>query len=202
MWDLLGHSSCSRACRWDGFWKNGQTLAKGKNSYHSLLSWTSLSSVWLREKCKNFMLFLPLQIQLGRRKTGVRISSLNYGWWISFQVPTDYQSFPSQGQLLLSCSSCFEFSELGLNFCLLGYARFWFLCVEVAQLSGWGPQNMAGQKCGLHLICGYHPTNCCQLLVCVSFFLLATFGSDSGPWEVCIKFHTLFGHFSCVSIKP
>lgn len=74
---------------------------------------------------------------------------------------------------------------------------FWFVSFCVLRI--WlgnshigGPQNMAGQKCGLYPIRSQGPMDCCQLSGELSVFILVVSESGSGSCE-CSIFCTLFG---------
>lgn len=73
-------------------------------------------------------------------------------------VPICCQSFLSQRQLFPSHLSLLRPENLAQLSACLGYTGCQLLGTEVAQIAGQGPQNMAGQKCGLHAICGQGPT--------------------------------------------
>ena len=121
---------------------------KSQESFPNLASRISVRSAWWREKWKSHI--VPSLPNSGSCEFRLR-------------VPLGYQFFPSQGPLLLSCLSCFMSWELHLAFLPLGHTGCQFLSVHLARLSGMGPKNMAGQKCGLNSVCGGLPTDCCQV---------------------------------------
>lgn len=108
------------------------------------------------------MLSLPFQIQIGRQKKVVRIQSLNWDLWICFQVPISCRSFPTQGQLVPSCSSCY--------------------CVLRIHV-GWAPPKYGCTEMWAHFICSLGPNVAASSEGTAFLFI---FGSDSETWEQSI----------------
>lgn len=52
---------------------------------------------------------------------------------------------------------------LGLAFCLPGTCTLLVLTHAGSSVTRLGPHGEARQKCGLYLICGQSPANCCQI---------------------------------------
>ena len=75
--------------------------------------------------------------------------------WFDTCLPRDSYCFP------VCLILCLE--KLGLVFCLLRHAGYDSCVCKQLNCKAGGRKNMSRQKCGLHLICSYCPTDHCQL---------------------------------------
>ena len=152
-------SSSFRACRHRIPGKVADT-SKGKNSYQSQLSQIStVEPGWETEVQFHVVPSFPNSDWQAKK---VRLWCLSWDLWICFQVPIACRSFPTQGQLVPSCSSCY---------CIL---RFHV---------GWAHPKYCWTKMWVYSICSLGPNVAASSYGTVSLFI---FESDSGTWEQSI----------------
>ena len=152
-------SSSFRACRHRIPGKVADT-SKGKNSYQSQLSQIStVEPGWETEVQFHVVPSFPNSDWQAKK---VRFWCLSWDLWICFQVPIACRSFPTQGQLVPSCSSCY---------CILR--------IHV----GWAHPKYCWTKMWVYSICSLGPNVAASSYGTVSLFI---FESDSGTWEQSI----------------